>query len=155
VQAALGYAAHACGLYRDAAQLYKNAAVSGNIRAVFYLSHPPGCLRADPRPAHWAAAHAPLDDPYEVASLLRTLRAAGAAEWAGALLARDPAAHAPLDNPLAVTVLLGSLRRAAAAEQAAALAARAAVHAPSTTRPTWPFCRTACGRRARPSRPPR
>ena len=62
-QAALGDAAHARGLYRDAAQLHKNAAASGNTRAAFYLSRPPACLRADPRPAHWAAAHAALDDP--------------------------------------------------------------------------------------------
>ena len=58
-QAALGDAAHARGLYRDAAQLYKNAAASGDPRAVGYLSDSPACLRADPRPAHWAAAHAP------------------------------------------------------------------------------------------------
>ena len=34
-QAALGAAAHDRGLYRDAAQLHKNAAASGNTRAVF------------------------------------------------------------------------------------------------------------------------
>ena len=42
---------------------------------------------------------------------------------------------------------------AGAHEQAAALA-RTAAHAPSTTR-AWPACWTACGRRARTSRPPR
>ena len=98
-QAALGDAAHARGLYRDAAQLHKNAAASGNPRAALYLSDPPACLRADPRPAHWAAAHAALDDPYGVASLLDSLREAGAHEQAAALLARDPAAHAALDDP--------------------------------------------------------
>ena len=46
-QAALGGAAQARGLYRDAAQLHKNAAASGNLRAAFYLSDPPACLRAD------------------------------------------------------------------------------------------------------------
>jgi hypothetical protein len=37
-QAALGFAAHARGLYRDAAQLNKNAATRGNQSAVLYLS---------------------------------------------------------------------------------------------------------------------
>ena len=102
-QAALGDAADARGLYRDAAQLHKNAAASGNLRAAFYLSRgPPDCLSADPRPAHWAAAHVALDDPDDVADLLDSLREAGAHEQAAALLARDPAAHVPLDNPDAV-----------------------------------------------------
>jgi hypothetical protein len=57
-QAALGGAAHDRGLYRDAAQLHKNAAASGNLRAAHYLSDPPDRLRADPRPAYWAAARA-------------------------------------------------------------------------------------------------
>ena len=121
-QAALGDAAHARGLYRDAAQLHKNAAASGNPRAALYLSDPPACLRADPRPAHWAAAHAALDDPDAVASLLDSLRQAGAHEQAAALLARDPAAHAALDDPDGVARLLDSLREAGAHEQAAALA---------------------------------
>ena len=47
-QAALGDAAHARGLYRDAAQLHKNAVASGNLRAAFYLSDPPACLRGPP-----------------------------------------------------------------------------------------------------------
>jgi uncharacterized protein YidB (DUF937 family) len=123
-QAALGDAADARGLDRDAAQLHKNAAASGNPDAVYYLSRPPACLRADPRPAHWAAAHAPLDDPGGVASLLLRLRAAGAREQAAALLARDPAAHAPLDHTGGVARLLDSLREAGADEQAAALLAR-------------------------------
>ena len=73
---------------------------------------------------------------------------------AAALLARDPAAHAALDDPDGVAYLLDRLREAGAHEQAAALAgARAAAHAPSTTRPAWPASWTACGRRARVSRP--
>ena len=128
-QAALGDAAHDRGLYRDAAQLHKNAAAAGNTRAALYLTRPPA-LRADPRPAHWAAAHTALDDPYGVAVLLDSLREAGAHEQAAALLARDPAAHAALDAPDGVARLLDSLRRAGAHEQAAALAGRAAAHAP-------------------------
>ena len=76
-QAALGDAAAGRGLYRAAAQLHKNAAVGGDLRAAEWLAYPPGCLRADPRPAHWAAAHAPLEDPGRVAALLDGLREAG------------------------------------------------------------------------------
>ena len=127
-QPALGDAANSRGLYRDAAQLYKNAAASGNPRAALYLSDPPACLRADPRPAHWAAAHVALDDPGDVARLLDSLRKAGAHEQAAALLARDPAAHAVPDDPGGVARLLDSLRKAGADEQAAALTDRAAAH---------------------------
>jgi hypothetical protein len=127
-QAALGDAAHARGLYRDAAQLHKNAAATGNTRAAYYLSDPPACLRADPRPAHWAAAHVALDDPSGVTFLLGSLRKAGAHEQTAALLARDPAAHASLDNPVGVMVLLASLWEAGAYEQAAMLGDRAAAH---------------------------
>ena len=123
-QAALGDAADARGLYRDAARLHKNAAASGNVGAARYLSHPPACLREDPRPAHWAAARAALDNPHDVASFLDVLREAGADEQAAALLARDPAARAALDNPHDVASLLDVLREAGADEQAAALLAR-------------------------------
>ena len=122
-QAVLGDAAHARGLYRDAAQLHKNAAASGNPRAALYLSRPPACLSADPRPAHWAAARAALDSPGGVAVLLGSLREAGAHEQAAALGTRA-AARAALDDPAGVAFLLDSLREAGAHEQAAALLAR-------------------------------
>ena len=129
-QAALGGAAHDRGLYRDAAQLHKNAAASGNPGSVIYLARPPEYLRADPRPARWAAVHAPLDDP-DMADLPAVLWETGAHEQAAALLARNPAAHVPLDDPGAVAMLLGSLRVAGAHEQAAALLARnPAAHVP-------------------------
>ena len=123
-QAALGDGAEARGLYRDSAQLHKNAAASGNLRAALYLSNPPDCLSADPRPAHWAAAHAPLDNPGGAARLLYSLREAGAHEQAAALLARDPAAHAALDNPDGVASLLDRLREAGAQGQVTALLRR-------------------------------
>ena len=127
-QAELGVAAYVRGLYRDAAQLDKNAAASGDLRAAFYLSDPPS-LRADPRPARWAAVHAALDDPDGVGRLLDSLREAGADEQAAALASRA-AAHVAVDAPYGVAFLLSSLRKAGAHEQAAALAARAAAHAP-------------------------
>jgi uncharacterized protein YidB (DUF937 family) len=123
-QAALGVAAHERGLYRAAAQLHKNAAESGSLRAAFYLTDPPPCLRGDARPASWAAAHVALDDPLGVASLLDELRKAGAQDQAAALLRRDPAAHVALDNPYGVAYLLDELRKAGAQDQAAALLRR-------------------------------
>jgi hypothetical protein len=147
-QATLGNAAHARGLYRDAAQLHKNAAAAGNLSAASYLTNPPAYLRADPRLAHWAVSYAALNDPLAVAFLLDRLRRVhtynrAAALFAGdpaaldhsgavvKLLARDPAAHAALDNPSDVARLLGSLRGAGARQQAAALLARdPAAHAP-------------------------
>ena len=75
----------------------------------------------------------------------------GAHEQAAALLARDPAAHAALDDPAGAA----RLRRAGAREQATALASRAAAHPPSAPRAAWPGCWTACGGRARTTRPPR
>ena len=116
-QAALGAAADDRGLYRAAAQLHKNAAASGSLRAASYLTHPPPCLRADARPASWAAAYVSLDDPEGVAMLLGRLRGAGARDQAAALLARDPAAHVSLDSPYGVAVLLGRLRGAGAHDQ--------------------------------------
>jgi TIR domain len=127
-QVTLGDAAHARGLYRDAAQLHKNAAERGNLHAVFYLSNAPHYLRADVRPANWAIAHVPLDDPAAVADLLDTLREAGAAGQVTALLRRDPAASVSLDAPVAVAALLRSLWEAGAAGQITTLADRAAVH---------------------------
>ena len=127
-QAALGDAAHARGLYRDAAQLHKNAAARGNYQAVLYLSSPPPYCRADGRPLRWAADHAPLDDPRGMAWLLDSLREVGAHEQATALLRRDPAAHVALDDPGAVASLLNSLRAAGGQDQVTALAERAAAH---------------------------
>ncbi|MFF3202296.1 hypothetical protein [Streptomyces sp. NPDC002962] len=128
----LGNAAWNRGLYQDAAQLHKHATPHGNSHAPttliahFHRLHP-----TDPRPAQWAAAHVPLDNPDEVGLLLSALREAGAQEQMNTLLARDPATHAPLDNPAAVAQLLEELREAGAQEQMNTLLARdPATHAP-------------------------
>ena len=191
-QAALGDAAHARGLYRDAAQLHKNAAASGNLRAALYLSRSPGLPARGPPPralgrrprrprrpgrrgrpagqpagggraragrrAGWPGTRRPRRPrrPGRRGRLLDSLREAGAHEQAAALLARDPAAHAALDDPGGVASLLDSLREAGAHEQAAALLARdPAAHAPLDDPDGVAACWTACGRRARTSRPPR
>ena len=120
-QAALGDAADARGLYRDAAQLHKNAAAAGNLRAASYLSGRPPCLRDDARPVRWAVAHAALDDPGAVAELLRKLREADAQDQVTVLLRRDPAARVSFNDPKGVARLLESLRTVGAQDQAAAL----------------------------------
>ncbi|WP_192806957.1 tetratricopeptide repeat protein, partial [Streptomyces arboris] len=126
---ALGDAAWARGLYRDAAQLHKHATTHGNAHAAstlvnhFQILHP-----TDHHPAQWAAAHVALDDPFGAAWLLGALRGAGADEQVRVLLARDPAAHVALDNPSDVARLLGALREAGADKQVTILAERAAAH---------------------------
>ena len=67
-----------------------------------------------------AAAHVPLDNPYDVAQLLAVLRRAGAAGQFTELADRA-AAHVPLDNPYDVAILLTALREVDAEEQATAL----------------------------------
>jgi hypothetical protein len=126
-QAALGDAADARGLYRIAAQLHKNAAASGKPRAAQYFGHPPACLRGDARPASWAAAHLPLDDPGAVLALFEGLTEAGALEQATALLHRDAASDGAFDDSSheivseAFSRLLAHLRAAGWPEQAIAL----------------------------------
>ena len=124
VQAALGNAARDRGLYRHAAQLYKNATAHGHAHAasrLVQLMH--GLHPADHRAAQFAAVGVSLDDPVGVASLLGMLGAAGAGEQARALGARA-AAGVSFGNPYAVASLLASLGAVGAGEQARALLAR-------------------------------
>jgi Trypsin-like peptidase domain len=118
-QTALGEAAHDRGLYRAAAQLYKNAAAHGNRHATGYLAATP--------PALWAAAHAPVDDLLAVAELVGRLQRAGTQQQVTALADRA-AAHVPLDNPYTVADLVDELLYVGAEQQATALADRAAAH---------------------------
>jgi hypothetical protein len=71
-----------------------------------------------------AAAHANLNDPGTVATLLEALHRIGAAGQAKALLDRDPAAHASLNNPYGVDRLLRTLQRVGATDQVKALVVR-------------------------------
>ncbi|WP_214104029.1 hypothetical protein [Acrocarpospora catenulata] len=126
---ALGDAAWRRGLYRDAAQFYKNATAGGDPETAFHLVdrlhflHP-----ADHRPAHWAAIHLALADPAGVARLLGRLREIGATGPLSALLARDPATRVSLDAPYDVAALQNRLREVRAHEQLTVLAERAAAH---------------------------
>jgi len=124
-QAALGRAALERGLYRDAAQLLKNAAAQGDSSAGAALVSLMHAVRpTDRRPAHWAATQVPLTDADGVARLLDSLREARADEQVAALLARDPAAQIDIRGAFGLTWLLDSLRAAGAEEQAAVLARR-------------------------------
>ncbi|WP_460347266.1 hypothetical protein [Actinoallomurus acanthiterrae] len=122
---ALGRAAYDRGLYRDAVQLHKHATACGDPRAAGSLiacTHYPDLAT---RPAaRWAVAHAALDAPEAVATLLNWLREDEAYAERAALLARDPAAHVVLNDPGAVAGLLHSLRDVGAYDQAAVLLAR-------------------------------
>ena len=154
-QAALGDAAHARGLYRDAAQLHKNAAARGNLHAVFYLSNPPHYLRADVRPVRWAVAHVSLDDPGAVAGLLGRLREAGAQEQVTALLRRDPPPTSPSTTRTPWPGCWTGCGRRARRSRSPRWPTAPPPTSPSTTRTPWPGCWAACGRRARRSRSPR
>ena len=63
--------------------------------------------------AAWAIAHVPLDQPYDVSSLLRALQDCGAEEINA--LASRVAAHAPVNDPAAAVTLVQALRNAHAA----------------------------------------
>ncbi|MFJ8150566.1 hypothetical protein ACIQ6R_36875 [Streptomyces sp. NPDC096048] len=128
--AVLGDAAWARGLFRDAAQLHKNATARGNQKAALRLVD---LLRAlypeDRRPADWVAAHFPLDDPAEVAWLLGNLRIRGANDQA-VVLADRAASRVPLHDANSIAWLLDRLREMGAQTQIATLLARApAAHA--------------------------
>ncbi|MFD7784122.1 hypothetical protein ACFV4Q_13645 [Streptomyces nojiriensis] len=122
---ALGNAAWDHGLYRDAAQLHKNATAHGDPRAaVALVNHLHALHPTDLSAARWATTHAVDDGPGSIVALLKALRDAGAHEQVTVLLARDPAARLPLDDPGVVAPLLEVLRDAGADEQVTVLLAR-------------------------------
>jgi hypothetical protein len=131
----LGQAGRDRGLYRHAAALWTGGAALGNADAALRLItllrqvNPGETMRA----ARWAATKVCLDDPFAIASLLRTLREAGANDAARRLASRA-ATDVSLDDPWAAASLLSVLRDAGeddAGEDDAvqALASRAATHA--------------------------
>ncbi|WP_182881232.1 hypothetical protein [Microbispora sp. H10949] len=130
-QGTLGGAAWARGLYREGAQLHKQAVSHGNAAAAGTLVRRLHELDpTDRRPARWAVAHACLDDPFHVGSLLDSLHRAGAHDQIATLLARYPVSGVSLDRPADLGVLLDGLHKVEAHEQFTALARRAAAHAP-------------------------
>ncbi|TLP60966.1 hypothetical protein [Microbispora triticiradicis] len=127
----LGDAAWARGLYREGAQLHKQAVSRGNVPAAGALVRRLHELDpTDRRPARWAVAHACLDDPFHVGNLLDSLHRAGAHDQIAMLLARYPVSGVSLDRPADLGALLDGLHKVGAHEQFTALAERAAAHAP-------------------------
>ncbi|MEV0545024.1 ATP-binding protein [Nocardia salmonicida] len=121
----LAYAAWNRGLYRDAAQLWKNASGCGHPLAPYELLIRLNTLFPDDRrPAEWAASHIPVDSAFDVVRLLHQLRKSGADGQVQVLLARDPGTHVALDDPFSLANLLGWLRDAGADEQVQVLLAR-------------------------------
>ncbi|MEV6135189.1 ATP-binding protein [Nocardia sp. NPDC051990] len=121
----LGQSARKRGLYRTAAQLWKNATCHGDARALYELLRH---FRALQLPVHgpiaWLAQKIPVDQPGIVASLLNTMLEMGVADQIATLLARNPGAHSVLDDPHYVFFLLTALRNAGAHDQISALLAR-------------------------------
>ncbi|WP_405180908.1 hypothetical protein [Nocardia sp. NBC_01377] len=123
-QHTLAQAAWDRGIYRDAAQLWKNATRHGHPRSAQALVTAMNTLFPDdPQPAAWAVAHTALDSG-GVAGLLEKLWEIGAHEQIQALLARDPATHAALSDPGNVARVLGGLQKTGAHEQIQVLLAR-------------------------------
>ncbi|WP_331732160.1 ATP-binding protein (plasmid) [Streptomyces avidinii] len=128
--ATLGDAARNRGLYRDAAQLYKNA-TPYQVRAAVSLVHHFDSLHPhDHRPAQWAATQMPFDGSLTVLNMPGVLRKAGAEEQIAVLVARA-VNEGVLGDSRSIDVALSLLGRAGVgvraqlAEQVAVLAARA------------------------------
>jgi hypothetical protein len=127
----IAWSAQSRGLYRYAAALWTAAVAQGSALAaadLIQLLHTAAAGGTD-QAADWAVSRAGLDDPDEVAGLLRALREAGASDAATALGHRA-AAHATLDDRgFVATGLLRALSEAGASDAATALGHRAAAHA--------------------------
>jgi hypothetical protein len=127
----IGQAARDRGLNRHAAALWTiavtlgNAAAAGSLIILLGEVCPGDAKRAGP----WAARHADLDDPHNVASLLRALHKTGANDAVQVLLARDPTRHASLNDPRGVAILLRALHESGDDGPAHTLATQAANHA--------------------------
>ena len=83
----------------------------------------------DPALAARAASQVSLDDPRDVAVVLKMLREAGDGDAVRTLLDCDPAAHVSVDDPWTIAWLLEELREAGDGNAVTALAARAASQA--------------------------
>ncbi|MFD8101086.1 hypothetical protein ACFV24_16220, partial [Nocardia fluminea] len=125
-QNTLGDAAWDRGLYREAAQLWKNAIGHGHaaLKLVTRLST---LFPGDYDHADWVAAHVPLDDLHKMGWLIGQLWEVGARTQVQALVDRV-VAHAPLDRISGVAALIGPLWQVGAHTQMQELVDRAAAN---------------------------
>lgn len=124
----LGYAAWARGLYRDAAQLFKNASRHGNMGALAGLARAMNArLPTDLRPFQWIVEHTSFERAQAVWWLLSRLHAFGLHDQA-IELARRAATQVVVEDAEAIAYLLAAMRKVSAVVQAQELARRAALH---------------------------
>ncbi|WP_328410793.1 hypothetical protein [Nocardia sp. NBC_00403] len=136
-RAVLGRAARCRGLYRDAAQLWVEAARTGNVTAAAELIdllrvvHP-----RDERPTDWVINHINSDETNtpEVGALLKQLRKGGRADQAR-VLAERAAPTVVTSDPAEIAELLKELREGGWTDQARVLAERAVSVADLYNRP--------------------
>ncbi|MFD9552557.1 hypothetical protein ACFWBG_34690 [Nocardia salmonicida] len=123
----LGTAARDRGMYRDAAQLWKNAVRYGDIHAGAALL---ALLRAvaphSQLPLDWVAQSVSVDDANGVASLLRAYRETASEASFGERLGQRAAVCVDLDDRLGVGVLMTELRQAHVNDATDVLAGRIA-----------------------------
>ncbi|MGP3919034.1 hypothetical protein [Nonomuraea sp. 10N515B] len=143
---ALGDAARARGLYRDAAQLWKHAtSCYGDPHAAAALvEHMHELNPNDHHPAYWAAAHTSLDDLLAEFELVVQLRTVGADEAVRMLLARDPV-HTTVDDLTAAATLVRRMRTMGMDAKATQLADGAAAHAPLDNPAVMPMLQEIAG----------
>jgi hypothetical protein len=124
----LGDAAQNRGLYREAAQLYKDATHIRASNAERLIQIMRQADPADVRPAQWAAAHAPVHHRYEVSWLLEYLLVTVGDQQAITILT-DRAAALPPNDPHTAASPPISPPKAGASRQSAARASDAAANA--------------------------
>jgi hypothetical protein len=125
----LAKAAHEHGLLRISAGFYKHAGTGDPWAANMLLQILYSNERSDGRPARWAAANAPVDDPRGAVQLLRVIHAIGFDENL-AVLADRIAEQVRLDDRNAVTELLWALNLPGLRSQQMVLARRVAAEIP-------------------------
>ncbi|WP_433574185.1 hypothetical protein [Nocardia brasiliensis] len=121
----LGRSAQARGLYRTAAQLWKNAVMRGHAASAAELIRMLHRIRpTDTRPTRWAVSKVAVDDPMAVLYLLDTMQMTGAVGLGDSLVARLDPDQFSLDNPIVVWGAIQNLRALGRHDLASAIIAR-------------------------------
>lgn len=123
--AVLGNSARGCGLFRDAAQLFKHAVLQGHSTAAVDMVE--GVRAVDPHDSlcsSWAVEHCRLDDVVATVALVQIFERAGSFRMAKALLAHRSEAYVSLSEPRFVATFMSCLENYDMGEALAALRAR-------------------------------